>query len=175
MKLYIISDIHGKTDELEKFIEDIKDKEFDNLIILGDIYHRYDYSNTHTTNIGHILSKVVTKLIIIKGNCDYIGDEKYLPVGFRENLTLMRKEKNIYFSHGHKYFPFEILKPKDIYCHGHTHIPSISVDNEKEYIVCCPGSISIPRASSPKTYMIIDDEGIKINTLDHKTIIKLEH
>lgn len=170
MKLYVISDIHGYEKELDEFIEYIKKDDYDNLIILGDIYNGYGDSSSNPTQIGHILSRVVTKLIIVRGNCDFSNDEKYLPVGFRDSFSLMLKGHNIYFTHGHHYFPFGILKENDIYCHGHTHI--YCINKVDKFIECCPGSISIPRCGKEKSYMIIDDEKITIYNLKHEVLLQ---
>lgn len=175
MKLYVISDIHGSFDDLELFINKLKTKDFDNLIILGDILHGYgDSNNTNVTRIGNLLSQFVTKLILIRGNCDQGEDRKYLPLGFRDSLSLMLKGRNIYFVHGHHYFPFGILKEDDILCHGHTHINHITIDNKKKFIHCCPGSISCPRANTSKSYMEINDEGIIIYDMNDNIIDKLD-
>lgn len=175
MKLYVISDIHGSYEDLQTFINKIKDKDFDNLIILGDILHGYMYSqNVGVTQIGNLLSSVVTKLILIRGNCDLKEDEKFLPTGFRDSLNLMLKGRNIYFIHGHHYFPFGILKEDDILCHGHTHICHITVNKKTKYIECCPGSISMPRAKTDKSYMEINDEAIIIYNMNDEIIEKLD-
>lgn len=175
MKLYVISDIHGAYEDLEMFINKLVNKEYDNLIILGDILHGYGYSNnTQISQIGNLLSKVVTKLILIKGNCDLEEDVKYLPIGFKDNIHLMLRGRNIYFVHGHHYFPFSLLNEKDILCHGHTHINHITINKEKKFIECCPGSISMPRANTPKTYMEINDHKIIIYDMNDTIIKEIE-
>ena len=175
MKVYVISDIHGSYSDLEKFLDIIKDEEYDNLFILGDILHGYGYShNTDVLQIGHLLSKVVTRLVLIKGNCDLPEDTKYLPTGFREAVHIMFKNRNLYFIHGHRYFPFGILKENDILCHGHTHINHITLDEEKKFIECCPGSIALPRANTEKTYMEINDSAIIIYNFQKEIIEKYE-
>lgn len=175
MKIYVISDIHGSYEDLELFIDKLKNKEYDNLIILGDILHGYGYSNnTRISQIGNLLSHVVTKLILIRGNCDLREDEKYLPTGFRDSLHLMLKGRNVYFIHGHHYFPFGILKENDILCHGHTHINHITVDKKQKHIECCPGSISMPRAKTDKTYMEINDNAIIIYNMNDEVINQID-
>lgn len=173
MKIYVISDIHGKTQELESFVNYIKKDDFDYLIVLGDIYRGYDYTTIEDVfKIGNILSEVVTKLIIIKGNCDIRDDEKFLPVGFKDNFSLMINSHHIYFTHGHHYFPFGILKENDIYCHGHTHINKI--EKVKHWIECSPGSISMPRAKTKKSYLVIDNDFITIYDLNHEIIKQIK-
>lgn len=165
MKLYVISDIHGCINELDSFIEYIKNDDFDNLIILGDICHGYGHN---ASLVGNILSKVTTRLILLKGNCDLPEDEKFLPTGFKDTFSLMINGHHIYFAHGHRYFPFGILKENDIYCHGHTHINMIEKVND--YFICCPGSISAPRCGTEKSYLLIENDTITLYNLNHEII-----
>lgn len=170
MKLYILSDIHGDSLALEKLVDYFLTQDFDNIIILGDICHGYGSSNEISVNkIGNILSRVVTRLILVRGNCDLVEDVKYLPTGFRDTFSLMLKGKNIYFAHGHRYFPYGILNENDIYCHGHSHMNMIEKVNNK-FIECNPGSISMPRGNTKKSYMEINDSSLIIYDLDHNII-----
>lgn len=173
MKLYVLSDIHGDSEKLEKIIEYFLTQDFDNIVILGDICHGYGSLNEISVNrIGNILSKVVTRLILVKGNCDLIEDIKYLPTGFKDTFSLMLNGKNIYFAHGHRYFPYGILKENDIYCHGHSHMHMIEKINNK-FIECNPGSLSMPRGNTVNSYMQIDDSHITIFDLNHNIIKKM--
>lgn len=174
MKLYILSDIHGDYKTLEKLIDYYLTQDFDNIIILGDICHGHgNTSDISRSKIGNVLSKVVTRLVLVKGNCDLDEDIKYLPTGFRSDFSLLIKGKHIYFAHGHKYFLYNLLNENDIYCHGHTHIHMISIknnSNNNSYIECNPGSISLPRQGSKKSYMEINDNQIIIYDIAHNIL-----
>lgn len=158
MKLLIASDIHGNLDNTKILINKFEKQNADKLIILGDIYHGYSYQDSR--DMAHLFSKIVTKLYLIKGNCDSIYDEEISPIGFVTNLSIKLNDRMIYFNHGHLGYPNVEFNEKDIYCHGHTHIPCIK--NLDKIIVCNPGSVSLPRGGSKASYMIIDDIGIYI-------------
>ena len=170
MKLYVLSDIHGDSKTLKNLIDYFLTQDLDNIIILGDICHGYgSLDEVSVGEIGNILSKVVTRLILVRGNCDLNEDIKYLLTGFRDTFSLMLKGKNIYFAHGHRYFPYGILKENDIYCNGHSHMHMIEQIYNK-FIECNPGSISIPRGNTVRSYMQIDDSYITIFNLNHDII-----
>lgn len=173
MKLFIISDVHGKKKELSNLITYFLDNDFDYFIILGDIYHGYGawFETADARDIANELSRVVPKLVLLKGNCDNMSDEDFSPVGLFDNFSLMLNGHHIYFTHGNRYFPYGILTPGDIYCHGHTHINMIK-KSEQGYIECNPGSISFPRGNSVASYMIISNEDISIYNLNHDLINK---
>lgn len=171
MKLFIISDVHGNIKNLQKMIDQFLAGEYDYFIILGDVFHGYGswYDTADARTIGNLLSRVTKNLVIIKGNCDIIEDEKFSPVGFFENFSLMLNNHHIYFAHGHRYFPYGILEDGDIYCHGHSHINGINLltNNNKTFIECNPGSISFPRGGSEASYMVIDENSIRIYNLEN--------
>ena len=52
----------------------------------------------------------------------------------------------------------------DVMLSGHTHIP---LCEERDGILCAnPGSVSIPKANSPHSYMILTEEGMVWKTLE---------
>lgn len=158
MKLMIVSDIHGYLDNTKALIKKFEMHKADKLIILGDIYHGYSYQDTN--EMVNLFSKLCTKLYLLRGNCDSDYDEDISPVGLLKELVLEFNNRHIYFNHGHQGFPSVEFKQGDIYCHGHTHIPSIR--ELDKIIVCNPGSVSLPRGGYKASYMIIDDDGIYI-------------
>jgi putative phosphoesterase len=80
--------------------------------------------------------------------------------------------------HGHQYFGFNyenwIQKVRnktndvDVIIFGHSHIPLIDISNKPFFIN--PGSFSLPRNSSKKTYIIATIENNKIS-FELKTLI----
>ncbi len=168
MKLLIASDIHGNLNNTKLLIEKFYQHKADKLIILGDIYHGYSYQDSRS--MADLFSQITDKLYLIRGNCDSDYDEDISPVGLRLNLELDFNGRSIYFNHGHRGYPNVSFKENDIYCHGHTHIPSIT--KLDKIIVCNPGSVSLPRALSRASYMIIDNEGIYILDFNDNIIMR---
>ena len=65
MKVLIVSDIHGSYSNFKKVINDNKD--FDCLLILGDILAGY---SERLTDLVNLLNSYNTKIIAVRGNCD---------------------------------------------------------------------------------------------------------
>lgn len=168
MKLMIASDIHGDLDNTKRLIRKFEEQKADKLIILGDIYHGYSYQDTY--EMVNLFSKLCTKLYLLRGNCDSDYDEDISPVGLLKELKIELGRRNIYFNHGHQGFPKASFNPGDIYCHGHTHIPSIR--QLDQIIVCNPGSVSLPRGGSKSSYMVIEENGIYIYDFSDHLLIK---
>lgn len=165
MKLLIISDIHGNYDNLNSIINN---ETFDKLVILGDLLSYYGYENKD--NILNLLEEYKDKLILIKGNCDYnINYELYNLYPY-DIITLPINNNLVTFTHGNKYKKgFLPDNHGNIIITGHTHIPSITEENNIVY--ANPGSITSPRGMSDKSYIIFDDNKIILKKIDG-TIIK---
>lgn len=168
MKLMIASDIHGNLESTKLLIEKFHEYKADRLIILGDIYQGYSYKDSR--DMADLFSTIRTKLYLLKGNCDYMDYISFSPVGLLEEYVMENNGRYIYFAHGHKGFPNVAFNEKDIYCHGHTHIPSI--EELSGILVCNPGSISLPRGGFKPSYMIIDESGIYIFDLNDNIMME---
>lgn len=164
MRLLIISDIHGNYNDLEKVVN--KEK-FDQLIILGDLFNYGSFSKKD--EIINLLIQNRNKLVLIKGNCDF--DIPMLPCF--EVITLPYNGHLITFTHGHIYNKtFLPSSLGDIFVQGHTHVPTLSLENK--IIYANPGSLGLPRYGSSKSYMILDEKEIIIKTVDEIIIKKME-
>lgn len=170
MKLMIVSDIHGNLDATRHIIDLFKQNNADKLIILGDIYQGYSLEDS--SELMNLFSQMITKIYLIRGNCDSSYFIEASPVGMQQELKIEFGKRTIYFNHGHKGMPCVEFKPKDIYCHGHTHIPKITLYHD--IIICCPGSCSLPRGGSKASYMIITDNDITIYDLSNNIINKYD-
>lgn len=66
----------------------------------------------------------------------------------------------IFATHGHHFNTQHppLLQPGDILLHGHTHIPADETcGNNNRY--WNPGSISLPKGGSARSYMVLDEKG----------------
>ena len=86
-----------------------------------------------------------------------MADYALLPVG----------ERLIYATHGHHFNMGSLppLQPGDILLHGHTHIPAWDGFGEGN-LYLNPGSVSIPKAGSKNSYMILQDNCAVWKSLD---------
>ena len=86
MRVLIISDIHGDY----KTLFDILNKEsFDKLIILGDLLEYGIYTISSNNQILNEIKKYKNKLVLIKGNCDYMIDYNKFDLCAHEEISLI--------------------------------------------------------------------------------------
>ena len=166
MKVLIISDIHGGYDNLLKVLDNEKD--FDLMLILGDILSGYSYI---CSEVADLLNNYNTKIISVRGNCDnshlellnFSCDNPYILTSIDNKLVFM--------THGHLYDIHNIpIDDYDIYMQGHTHIPKMEIINDKLYLN--PGSITLPRGMSNKSYIVYQDHIFYLKDLNKNEIIK---
>ena len=150
MRILVISDSHGKNDDVKRVLEQVGD--IDMFIHLGDVERGVDYIRGLTDVETHIIS----------GNNDYALD---LP----DTDSFMIADKKVFITHGQRFYvgggverlrDYAIENGYDIAMFGHTHMPFLEVG--KEVTILNPGSISYPRQNSREhTYMtiLVDNEG----------------
>jgi len=149
MKILVVSDTHGRAENLSDVIEIEKP---DRIFHLGDGQGVED----------KIWMMTEAPAECVCGNCDWGGNlpsDAVVEVGNHKFLL----------THGHYYgvdFGYERIaeaareKGCDIALYGHTHVPTI--DRYEELIIANPGSISMPRQNSREhTYMtiLVDNDG----------------
>lgn len=150
MKILIVSDTHGKQNNLKLVLE--REKHINLLIHLGDVEGCEE----------EIIRMADCPVAMVAGNNDFFCD---LP---REKELQLGKYR-ILITHGHYYFVscgYSHIRREaasrgvDIVMFGHTHYPL--VDDKEEVTVLNPGSISYPRQPGRQpSYMImeIDEKG----------------
>ena len=170
MKLLMISDIHGISDNLIKLENKISFKEFDNIIILGDLFNSAYSTENDKEIISNYLNKYKDKLIVVRGNCDTNSDLLKIPVKV-ENVSYLKVDNSdFYFTHGNTYNYYN----NDTFCngvliYGHEHIPYIKKDVDMIYLNT--GSISLPRDDYGKTFAIYENKVLKIYQLESLKVI----
>lgn len=171
MKLMIASDIHGSAYYCKALLEAFEREQADRLLLLGDIlYHgpRNDLPRDYAPKeVIAMLNNIKDRLFCVRGNCDTEVDQMVLQFPILADYCILPVGKRlIYATHGHNFNMNALppLQPGDILLHGHTHIPAWEgFGNGNLY--CNPGSVSIPKAGSPNSYMILD-----INTAQWKSL-----
>ena len=165
MKVLIVSDIHGGYDNMKKVLDD--NPEFDLFLILGDIL----YGGEEEAKLAELLNKYTSKIISVCGNCDNFSNTSILNF-FDDKLyvTVPIDGKLVFITHGHVYNKYNIPNlPYDIYIQGHTHVPVMEY-GEKLYLN--PGSITLPRGMSNKSYIVYQDHIFYLKDLNKNEIIK---
>ena len=155
MKILIVSDTHGKHENLEILLEQVAP--IDLLIHLGDAEGCEDY----------IEALAECPIEIVSGNNDFFS---MLP---REKELQLGKYK-ILITHGHYYYVNEgireiqteaVSRDCDIVMFGHTHRPVI--DYGKNVITINPGSLTYPRQEGRRpSYVVLEVEKKDIKRLE---------
>lgn len=147
MKILVISDSHGKNDDVKSVIHQVGP--IDMLIHLGDIERGVEY----------IQGLVNCPVYMVAGNNDY-------------DLTLPAHQiidigpYKAFITHGHRYYvnhgvqqlrDVAIENGVDIAMYGHTHIPYLEIG--EKVTILNPGSLSYPRQDGrTHTFLMIEIE-----------------
>lgn len=168
MKVLIVSDIHGNFNNMKKVIED--NPSFDYLLLLGDILSGPYIEGYDPEELANLLNHYKNKIIPVKGNCDYDTellnfsvDKLYITVPIDNKLCLM--------THGHYYNRDNLPDiPFDVLLTGHTHVAILDKKGNKLYLN--PGSITLPRKESIKSYIYYEDGTFMLKDLEKNKVIK---
>ncbi len=172
MKLMIASDIHGSAPCCRKMLEAYVREKADRLLLLGDIlYHgpRNDLPEGYAPKeVIAMLNPVKKNLLCVRGNCDTEVDQMVLDFPVLADYCLLDLTDGsgnagavMFATHGHRYNPHHLppLSDGDILLNGHTHIPAceeiLDMDGNR-YQYLNPGSVSIPKEGSRRSYMIYE-------------------
>ena len=162
MKWLIASDIHGSAYYCKELIAASEREKADKILLLGDIlYHgpRNDLPRDYAPKqVIEMLNGISDKILCVRGNCDTEVDQMVLefPI-LADYCVLSLDDITIYATHGHRYSENSPppLPCKAILLGGHTHIPTCH--EYKEYVYLNPGSTTIPKEGSSRSYMIYED------------------
>ena len=174
MKWMIASDIHGSALYCEQMINAYQAEGADRLLLLGDIlYHgpRNDLPEEYAPKrVIALLNPLQKDLLCVRGNCDTEVDQMVLEFPILADYALLSLgRKMVFMTHGHVYHNTHLppLHPGDILLHGHTHVPACQ--ELESHIYLNPGSVSIPKEGSPRSYMTLEDGMFRWKTLAGET------
>ncbi len=171
MKLMIASDIHGSMYYCRKLLDAFDEENPGRLLLLGDIlYHGPRNALPRDYNpkaVIEALNDVSDYLLCVRGNCDTEVDQMVLDFPIMADYAVIPLENRaIYATHGHRFG--EDNPPKlangDILLCGHTHIPRCVQKNG--YVYMNPGSVSIPKEGSERSYMMYENGVFMWKTFD---------
>lgn len=162
MKLFIASDIHGSAYYCRAMLEAFHREKADRILLLGDIlYHgpRNDLPEEYSPkSVIAMLNPLKDKIFCVRGNCDTEVDQMVLDFPVLADYAVIAIDSRvIYAAHGHVYNEDKLppLCAGDILLNGHTHVPVCRV--HENYIYMNPGSVSIPKEGSPRSYMTLEN------------------
>ncbi len=178
MKLMIASDIHGSAGSCKKMLERFKNEGAERLVLLGDLlYHgpRNDLPEDYRPKeVISLLNAQKTSLLCVRGNCEAEVDQMVLefPV-LSDSMLLFLDGHTIFATHGHVFNEDHLppLQKGDILLHGHTHVPVL--ENRGDYILLNPGSVSLPKQNTAKSYMTYESGVFTLKDLDGTVLTQL--
>ncbi len=175
MKYLIVSDIHGGGLETEFIVNKFEEEKCDYLICLGDVlYHgpRNDLPSSYAPKkVISLLNPLASKIICVKGNCEAEVDQMVLDFEILDSYDSYLNGLDCHFEHGHHIDLYE--GNPDIVFTGHTHIPLCQ--QEERYFHINPGSITIPKADSKKSYIIWEGHSIKCLDMENNVVFEYKY
>ena len=171
-RIMIASDIHGDAATTELLLRRYKESGAEKLLLLGDIlYHgpRNDLPAGYAPKkVIELLNEVRNELMVVRGNCDTEVDQMVLSFPILADYAYLSFDGlNIFATHGHNHNTDKRppLKNGDILLHGHTHVPVAESFGDGNWYVN-PGSVSIPKENSPKSYILYENRCFSFRTLE---------
>lgn len=170
-KIMIASDIHGDADTTALLLERYCESGAEKLVLLGDIlYHgpRNDLPGGYAPKrVIELLNPYRNEILAVRGNCDAEVDQMVLDFPVLADYAYLSLDGlRIFAAHGHDHNKEKLppLCSGDILLHGHTHIPIAESFGEGNYYIN-PGSVSIPKEGSPKSYILYENRVFSFRTL----------
>lgn len=180
MKILIASDIHGSEVYCRQLLERYKEEKCDRMLFLGDIlYHgpRNGLTDFYDPKkVIDMLNEYKDSITSVRGNCDAEVDQVVLQFPIMADYTILYHGKHmIYATHGHIYGeqnPPPTLRRGDVLLCGHTHVPVCNEYDDFTYIN--PGSVTLPKGGSERSYIVFEDGKFTFKTLEGKTYKEFE-
>lgn len=173
MKYLIFSDLHGSKESAEIIIKEYENRSCDGLICLGDVlYHgpRNDLPSTyHPKKVIELLNPYADKILCIKGNCDAEVDEMVLKFPLLPAKDIILNGIKFHLEHGHHLEEASTMAKVILF--GHTHIPLM--ERRGTHIYLNPGSVSIPKNNSQRSFMILEDQTIQLYDIEDNLIASI--
>ena len=171
----IASDIHGSAYYCREMLEAFSREKADRLLLLGDIlYHgpRNDLPREYAPKeVFGMLNEYKDRIFCVRGNCDTEVDQMVLEFPILADYCILTcGDRLVYATHGHRFNRNSLppLQQGDILLHGHTHVPAWETFGNDNYYFN-PGSVSIPKADSPHSYMVLEETLWTWKTLEGDT------
>ncbi len=176
MKIMFLSDVHGSLKYAKIAMRKFEEEKCDKLVLLGDILSHggklSQIEDFDMDGVAKLLNKYKDKIVAVRGNCDNDCDnETFLKYPVADEFARIKfNDRIIFATHGHIYDEYSLpkLNSRDIFIHGHFHIPMAKVIRD---VYCLnPGSITLPRGNSKNSYAILTDDKFTIKDIDGNVV-----
>ena len=162
MKWMIASDIHGSAYYCRELLAAFEREAASKLLLLGDVlYHgpRNDLPRDYAPKqVIEMLNGIKEKLLCVRGNCDTEVDQMVLEFPMLAEYAFVEADGlRIFATHGHNYGPDKLppMMAGDYLLCGHIHLPVRRKMGEITYLN--PGSLSLPKENTPRSYMTLEN------------------
>ena len=179
MKLFIASDIHGSALYCRQMLSAFQREKADRMLLLGDIlYHGPRNSLPEEYDPKAVIAALNERkesILCVRGNCDTEVDQMVLSFPLMADYALICQDGvTAYATHGHIFSPSHLppLGKGDLLLCGHTHIPAW--EDHGDFLYLNPGSVALPKAGSPRGYLLWEGRAFTWKTLDGETYHILE-
>jgi putative phosphoesterase len=171
MRILFLSDIHGVPSTLEQALTAAEPLGYDRIVLLGDLlYHgpRNGVPNFYDpVKVVEMLNSMKEKIVAVRGNCDAEVDQMMFEFPMMSDYAILETEKEKFFlTHGHLWNECKLppLGMGTILAHGHTHVPELK-KLECGLTIFNPGSVSLPKGGSSRSFGFYDGTGLKHVTI----------
>ena len=178
MKIMIASDIHGSAYYCRQLLAAFDREDADRLLLLGDIlYHgpRNDLPKEYAPKeVIALLNERKQRIFCVRGNCEAEVDQMVLQFPVMADYCILPVgERMIYATHGHNHNLKALppLQKGDILLHGHTHVPAAEPFGQ-DNLYLNPGSVSLPKENSPKSYLLYENGIFSFCRLDNGEVFR---
>ena len=172
MRILFLSDIHGVPSTLEAALAQGEALGYDRLVLLGDLlYHgpRNGVPNFYDpVRVATRLNALKDKIVAVRGNCDAEVDQMMFEFPMMSDYALVEAGKKTFFcTHGHLWNESHLppLQGQMVLAHGHTHVPVLK-DLSPTLTIFNPGSVSLPKGGSVRSFGYFDGETLSLRPLD---------
>lgn len=174
MTIFIASDIHGSSANIERFYDIVKAYRVEHpdtkVVLLGDIYNHGPRNplpeGYAPMKVAERLNSEMEYLSAIKGNCDSEVDQMISNFDISGDFSIEWQGRTVFFTHGHKCnpeLPPQNAKEGDIVFFGHRHIQWCEKRDGVTYI--CVGAIGMPLKDVERSYATLDEDKIQVKSL----------
>ena len=119
--------------------------------------------------VAELLNARKDKLLAVRGNCDSDVDKLVSDFEMQESVVLFLGGKSVFCTHGDKYDKDKLPRGKyDLMLYGHYHTGFIQ--EMGDMLVANPGSLSLPKGGTPKSFLLLDENSITLMTLTGEEI-----
>ena len=172
MRIVFFSDIHGVPSTLEQLLKRADDLQADQLVLLGDVLYHGPRNGVpgfyDPPQVAKMLNARKNQILAVRGNCDAEVDQMLLefPI-MAEYAELAADNHRFFLTHGHLWNENKLppVPEGTVLVHGHTHIPEYRLIGDTGIVLFNPGSISLPKQQTPRSFGFFDGKELTLRAL----------